>query len=444
MKRNRNFGSVVLARLVIIVIAVILVSATGAWAASTQKSLYEFSGGADGAYPIASLILDQSGSLYGTTEGGDAYGSGTAFKLTPNASGGWKESVLYSFCRLTDCTDGASPGASLIFDTAGNLYGTTAGGGDPACLNGFGCGVVFRLAPHSDGSWTESVLYSFCSLTKCADGEGPDGALIFDGAGNLYSTTSAGGIASCGDNGCGVVFELKPHSDGRWTESVLYSFCSLTKCIDGFEPVSGLVLDAAENLYGTTADGGDPSCFNGFGCGVVFKLDKTGKQTVLHRFTGKDGSTPNASVIFDQAGNPYGTTAEGGVQYPPGYGLVFQLTQLADGGWKENVLHYFTGGKDGRISFAGLIFDQLGNLYGTAYASGNLNCGGVGGGCGVAFRLAPSSKERWKETVLWTFGGRPGAFPLAGLIFDAAGNLYGTTEGGPGTKTYGSVFEIMP
>ena len=139
----------------------------------------------DGAFPFASLIFDQAGNLYGTTYEGGAHGSGTVFQLAPNADGNWRESVLHSFCSRTNCGDGAFPFASLIFDQAGNLYGTTEDGG----AHGDG-GTVFKLAPNADGSWRESVLHSFCSRTNCGDGAQPEAGLIFDPAGNLYGTTS--------------------------------------------------------------------------------------------------------------------------------------------------------------------------------------------------------------------------------------------------------------
>ena len=182
----------------------------GTW---TERVLYSFTGGADGLIPLAGLVFDAAGNLYGTTGYGGADGSGVVFKLAPNPDGTWTESVLYSF---TGYADGSIPGAGLIFDPTGNLYGTTTSGGPfsagecPA-----GCGVVFKLAPNPDGTWTESVLHSFTG----ADGQYPRAGLVFDVAGNLYGTTNGGGP----DND-GVVFKLKPNLDGTWTESVLYSF----------------------------------------------------------------------------------------------------------------------------------------------------------------------------------------------------------------------------
>jgi uncharacterized repeat protein (TIGR03803 family) len=321
------------------------------------------------------LVFDQAGNLYGTTESGGAHGGGTVFKLAPNADGSWRESVLYSFCSRTNCVDGEAPFASLIFDQTGNLYGTTKGGGAHVG-GGSGGGTVFKLAPNADGSWRESVLYSFCSRTHCSDGEFPEASLIFDPAGNLYGTTFGGG----GLFGGGTVFKLAPN--GR--ESVLHSFCFRTKC---------------------------------------------------------DGEFPNASLIFDPAGNLYSTTFLGGAHVG---GTVFKLAPNADGSWRESVLHSFcsrTNCVDGAKP-AGLVFDFSGNLYGTTESGGDQGCLS-GDGCGVVFKLTPNLNGGWKKAVLHTFADHPGANPGAGLIFDPAGNLYGTTEGALST-TFGSVFALAP
>ena len=407
----------------LMIVIVTLMLAPGAWGQSKFKTLYKFKGGKDGNSPQAGLVFDQAGNLYGTTVFDRAYPHGTVFELTPNPDGSWKESVLYTF---TGGNDGRKPYAGLIFDQAGNLYGTTSGAGT------YGHGVVFKLTPKSDGSWTESVLYSF---TGGNDGFAPFAGLIFDRAGNLYGTTFGGGIFNCGGGGCGVVFKLTPNADGSWTESVLHSFLAS----DGTYPEAGLIFDAAGNLYGTTISGGAD---NG---GTVFKLtpksDGSWTESVLYSFTGgNDGRESRAGVIFDQAGSLYGTTQLGG----SGVGVVFKLTPNANGGWTEKVLHQFTGGKDGAGPVAGVIFDQAGSLYGTTTEGGNLNCGS-GRGCGVVFKLTPNSNGGWTESVLHAFIDRAGAFPWAGVIFDAAGNLYGTTYGDrlSGTPP-GSVFEITP
>jgi uncharacterized repeat protein (TIGR03803 family) len=316
MSRNRKRLST-LGAVMLVVIIVMPVLTPGAGAASKYKPLYKFSGGKDGALPDASLIFDQAGNLYSTTEYGGAHDGGTVFKLAPNADGSWRESVLYNFCSLTNCGDGELPVAGLIFDQAGNLYGTTWIGGAHES------GTLFQLVPNADGSWRESVLHSFCSRTNCSDGAIPRASLIFDQAGNLYSTTEEGGAQYEG-----TVFKLAPNANGNWRESVLHSFCSRTNCGDGAAPdFASLIFDQAGNLYGTTAYDGNFRCTSRYGCGVVFKLvpNSNGgwKETVLHTFFDHPGAHPTAGLIFDPAGNLYGTTEGDGTTT---FGSVFEIT----------------------------------------------------------------------------------------------------------------------
>ena len=341
-------------------------------------------------------------------------------------------SILHSFAG----TDGANPAAGLVFDAAGNLYGTTQSGGltgDCQGPNGGGpnsCGVVFKLTPNADGTWTESVLYSFMGIPDAAN---PVGGLIFDAAGNLYGTTSAGG------GGVGTVFKLTPSAGGTWTESVLHSFGGGW---DGGYPYAGLIFDTAGNLYGTSFYGGDTRVV-ACGCGVVWKLEPnpegTWTMSALFSFMGEDGALPYAGLIFDAAGNLYGTTEEGGYlsvcpvnadRIIGGCGVVFKLTPTSSG-WSETVLLAFLG-KPGEYPYAGVIMDAAGNLYGTTYGQ-NTNYGSV-------FELTHTSTG-WSDTVLHKFTGT-GEYPIAGLTMDAAGNLYGTTSAG--TDNYGLVFEITP
>ena len=234
MNYKKFLGAASVALMIVIILSLTL--APGAWAASRYKVLYRFQvGGNDGSAPIAGLIFDAAGNLYGTTEYGGASNYGTVFKLTPNAVGSWTKSVLYSF---KDGSDGGWPAAGLIFDAAGNLYGTTFD------VSFSDYGTVFKLTPNADGSWTESVLHSF----NGSDGETPVAGLIFDAAGNLYGTTDSGGAYRNG-----TVFKLTPNADGSWTESVLHAFIGS----DGAHPDAGLIFDAAGNLYGTTDFGGD-------------------------------------------------------------------------------------------------------------------------------------------------------------------------------------------
>jgi len=274
-----------------------------------ETVLYRFKGGtADGMWPEALLIRDSAGNLYGTAIQGDQYQEGTAFKLDKAG----KETILFTF----DFIDGGEPFPGVISDSAGNLYGTTSVGG--SC----GDGTVFEL----DTTGKETVLHDFCG----ADGAIPSSVLIWDDAGNLYGTTQAGGSSDVCDGGCGAVFELSPVSGGNWTEKVLYSFCSVSGCADGLDPLSGpLARDAAGNLYGTTIFGGVSSACNG-SCGVVFKLGPSGRETVLHNFTGgADGGLPWAGLTMDSAGNLYGAAEEGGdlkCNPPYGCGTVFEIT----------------------------------------------------------------------------------------------------------------------
>jgi uncharacterized repeat protein (TIGR03803 family) len=362
----------------------------------TETVLYNFcsQGGGyctDGAWPNGGLIMDAVGNLYGTTvSGGNQYsgcstgnGCGTVFELSP-AGSGWTEKVLYSFCAQGgNCTDGDNPGAGLIMDGAGNLYGTTFNGG-----NGFYAGTVFKLAPTGTG-WTQSVLYGFCSQggSYCTDGAIPAAGLIMDGAGNLYGTTARGGV---GGGLGGTVFKLAPTITG-WAETVLYSFCSQADCADGADPyAAGLVMDGAGNLYGTTPDGGK---YNG---GAVFQLSPNGSswtQSVLYSFCSPggsrcmDGADPVAGLIMDAAKNLYGTTFMGGAHNG---GTVFKLVPTSSGA-SETVLYSFcsqTSCADGAAPAASLIMDGAGNLYGTTLYGGNYYClTNNANPCGTVFRL---------------------------------------------------------
>jgi len=417
MKRTKNVGKLV-AVLLPLIMAIVLMP-LGTSAQSTFITLHRFSGGSDGGNAQGSLIFDAAGNLYGTTfEGGNSHCGcgGVVFQLTPRSDGRWAETVLHVFGRGND---GAEPRAGLIFDGAGNLYGTTASGGVP------NLGTVFELTPNADGNWSEKVLHSF---TGESDGAGPFAGLTFDQTGNLYGTTITGGT---GSTPAGTVFELRPNADGSWSERIIHSFI---RDIDGDGPRGGLVFDESGNLYGTTSLGGPSEA------GTVFELtpntDGRWLEALLHVFTdGNDGNGPTANLIFDAAGNLYGTTVLGGAG---NYGVVFQLKKNASGSWKEKILHPFTGSRDGGLPFAGLTFDRSGALYSTASAGGAY-------GFGVAFRLALNSKDGWHETVLHAFRNHPGAVSYAGMIFDDAGNLYGTTSGNGGnTGTFGSVFRITP
>jgi uncharacterized repeat protein (TIGR03803 family) len=324
----------------------------------TEQVLYAFSGGSDGGYPEAvNLIADKSGNLYGTTSSGgdEGCGCGTVFKLAPDGT----ETVLYAF---TGGTDGSGPYAGLIADQAGNLYGTTAGGGGTGC-GGSGCGTVFRLAP--DG--TETVLYAFQGGKT--DGSSPESPLIMDKQGDLYGTTNTGGGTGCNNLGCGTVFKLTPGG----VETLLHAFKGgMDGANDSFDDFAGLIADSDGNLYGTTYAGGGGAACGSSGCGTVFRVAPNGTEKVLYAFqSGTDGGGPYAGVVADKAGNLYGAAAYGGGT-SCGCGVVYKLAP--DG--TLSVLHVFTSGKDGWDSQASLLLSN-GYLYGTAMLGGHHDNGAV-------------------------------------------------------------------
>jgi uncharacterized repeat protein (TIGR03803 family) len=415
----------------------------------------------DGSGPPSGLVADASGNLYGTMSQESGGGCGMAYKLTPSPHDGWKEHILYRFKCGT--SDGMWPASSLIFDSAGNLYGTTLEGGS-GCPSP-GCGTVFQLSPSSSGAWTENVLYSFTGGT---DGVWPAGGLVFDTVGNLYGTTEYSySNLKCNDSpvgpiGCGAVYELSPASRGSWTETTLHDFMGYPN--DGAFPTAALILDQAGNLYGTTTEGGNGPCIantDNPGCGTVFKLSPGSggvwTENVLYNFTLSFQGTemnPNG-ITMDSKGNLYTTTEYGSpasdCNYRLGCGAVWELTPSSGGRWAVIVLYNFgSSASDGEYPLGTLSFDAMGNLYGTTSAGGPSNCLVFGAsGCGTVFRLSPSSKGGWTESVLHSFSGpyKDGANPATGVILDAAGNVYGTTSVGgadEGADWGGTVFEISP
>jgi uncharacterized repeat protein (TIGR03803 family) len=339
----------------------------GGW---TETTLHAFTGRPDGGNPGDTLVLDGAGNLYGVTYVGGGANQGTIFELTPVSGGGWNETLLHSF---TGGPDGSGPVGGLIFDSAGNLYGTAATGGAHKQ------GTVFELSPIPGGGWEFTVLHAFSGGT---DGGAPVAPLAFDSAGNLYGTTEAGGILTdcVSSGGCGVAFELSPVSGGAWHETIVHAFNDT----DGALPLAGVTFDTSGNLYGTAFIGGNLSdCPTYHGCGVVFQLSPLAgggwHYTLIHAFTGgTDGANPTAGLTLDSLGNVYGTAPAGGTSTKcyGGCGLVFEFS-FSGGTWTQTILHDFTSTPDGAGGNGTPIFDAAGNLYSTTGSGGEFDQGTV-------------------------------------------------------------------
>jgi uncharacterized repeat protein (TIGR03803 family) len=363
--------------------------------------------------------------------------------MTPVAGFAQSETVLYSFSTASAL--GIFPTGPLLADSTGNLYGTTKATGTGIRGIPTGAGTVFELSPPTGTgtTWTATLLYKF--------GANPDkggiypgySALVADAKGNLYGTTTA----SDGTRTDGVVFELiKPRPKKEaWRLATLFSFPVTKKTgaeIDGASPYGGVVFGPGGNLYGTTTIGG------AYDAGTVFQLSPSGTkwtETTLYNFTGNaDGGSPYATVTFDSAGNLYGTAQQGGTAATPG-GVVFELSPPASpgGSWTQQTLYSFGNVGDGSGPYTGVLFDALGNLYGTTYNGG-------ASGLGTVYELSPPAIAggAWTETLVHSFGGAPdGSYPgLSNLVWDSSGNLYGSTLSGGtgGTFSGGAVFELSP
>jgi len=372
--------------------------------------------GPNGNNPGGKLAMDAVGNIYGTTFYGGRYGDfgpGTVYKVSHNGSR-WVLTSLYDF---SGHSDGGNPWGGIVFGSDGALYGTTSTGGL------YGEGVVFKLQPQPTRCatalcyWDETVLYNF---TGGDDGGAPQGAVVFDSAGNLYGTTLSGGQGSNG-----VVYELSP-AQGSWNINVLYRFMGGS---DGQYPEDGVVMDRSGNLYGSTFLGGADSV------GTVYELTQGASawtETVLHSFAGgNDGEYPTVPVV-DPSGNVFGATTEEGANRD---GTVFELQPTGSGGFSYSIIYQFnslaTAPCDAECGF---ILDSAGNLY-------SAGGGGMNGG-GTIFELSPSNGS-WNLTVLWDLTEQESDEPSSRLIFDAQGNLYGTTEyGGPGND--GNVWQLTP
>jgi uncharacterized repeat protein (TIGR03803 family) len=393
-------------------VAILMIVAATQVQAQTYNVIYTFSGCADGNTPTSTLILDQSGSLYGTTEyGGTVCGNqglGVVFKLKRTASG-WINTPLHTF--VGGGADGAGPAnyGGLTVGPDGSFYGTTVAGGRS------NLGIVFRLRPSprvcraAFCPWSEDILHSFSGNP---DGAQPYGKLAFDAAGNIYGTTSEGGSSRFG-----TAYEVAPSGNG-WSESVLYP-------IDGL-PFAGLTLDHAGNLYGVNYEGG-------IGAGSLFQLTPSGSgwaRNVLHTFMGQDdGANPLGGLIFDSSGNIFGSTTVLGVN---GGGTVFEMSP-SGGDWTLTTIHSFSGGAGPGST---LLMDAAGNLYGTTLSGGAFNSGSV-------FKLTHSGSG-WTYSDLHDFQeGNGGLAPVGGVTMDSNGNLYGTASSG-GAHNAGVVWEITP
>jgi uncharacterized repeat protein (TIGR03803 family) len=430
-------------------LAIVFATVSIASASWKEKVLYSFQGGNDGQTPAGGVVFDQQGNLYGATT------IGTVFQLAPPVKKGdpWTQTVQYVF-QGKSVNDGMNPSGGLVIESLGNLYGTTAYGGSGGCiLLGllYGCGTVYELSPPAKKGdpWTETILYSFQGGN---DGYFPGGDLTFDAKGNLYGATLFGGGkgTTCDPyyQYCGTVFKLSPpkQKGGQWTEKVLHSFAGGT---DGANPNGGLVFDKQGVIYGTTYSGGNQNCkySNEVGCGTAFKLTPPTKkrgawaEKQLHIFTSVNDGGQPSAGLIFDTRGSLYGTALGGSS--SGGGIVFRLTPGNGQRWKKTVLYWFSNSGPG-APVAGLIFDSVGDLYG-------ITDGGDGTPWGIAFRLRSPRRigGAWTMTVLYAFKGSPdGAGPAATLVFDKAGTLYGTTRwGGTGNACQGgcgTAFEVSP
>jgi uncharacterized repeat protein (TIGR03803 family) len=417
------------------------VKSVDAQAASSGKIIYSFQGGADGEYPYSDLAIDAAGNLYGTTSQGGidcgGYGCGTVFELA-HTKDGWTHQVLHKFAStsLRSSPDGSYPTAGVVFDSSGNLYGTTESGGKS------GCGTVFKLAPNSNGGWQESILYAFgCN----PDGRQPNGDLVFDSQGNLYGTTFGGGTGTgfCGGSdsaffGCGTAFRLSLNPDGSWSETTIYNFQGSP---DAAIPVDALVPDGKGGFYGASEYGGAGPCSTGHGefdppdgCSAVFELTPSGAgwtESVIYSFFRGRGFARNPSGGFIVGGPNvlFGASSSGG----NGFGSIFRLEDSGKG-WNQDILHRFYGDPDGRGPVGRLAKGSQNTWFGVTRSGGANRDGTV-------FALI-STKAGWEERVLFNFESGPD-FPEAGPAVDSQGHVYGTTLEG-GSKSYGSVYEVIP
>jgi hypothetical protein len=424
------------------IVALVLITIT--LTASTLAQSYKevINANAPAVYPGSPFTADASDNLYtAVANGGESecffYGCGAIYEWKPGSHR--QPAMLYSF---SGSTDGAGPGGRLVFDAQGNLYGAAGFAGDLNACFQQGCGVVYKLSPTSSGFWTQTVLYTFEGGT---DGITPISVML-DAQGNIFGLTRDGGGNSCsGGQECGTVFELTPTSSGPWTETILHTF---TGGSDGGVPLGSLTFDAHGNLFGTTDLGGVVSDQCTVGCGTAFELSPASGGgwtfTTIYDFVFPRGADPVGSLVIDASGNLYGATYDGAKEYsycPAGCGVIFELSPTSDG-WKQSLVHAFSG-PDGSLVQGGLTIDSSGNLFGATTTGGNPVCtSGFQVGCGVIFELSPASGGHWIYDHLYEFRGGDGFYPNGEPLVDASGNIFGTTvEGGNG---FGNMYELSP
>jgi uncharacterized repeat protein (TIGR03803 family) len=438
MTKNRRRSQKSVPVLVLCGAAAVALVWTPSASASGFRVLHSFckkAGCADGATPTGGVIADDAGNLYGAAEDGGNSGLGAVYELADGRKPAYAR--LHSFCA-GNCKDGRMPSFPLVRDIAGNLYGTTAGGGSA------GGGVVFELIPGADG-WMLKVLHTFCSPVSgsCKEGASPSAGLAYqgaavglpyDGQSPLYGTTATGGSL----NG-GTAFELTL-SDGKWRGKSLHDFCPPPSCAGGSTALGGLLPDSGGNIFGVANLGGASDD------GAIFELspgDSKYNYTVIYSFcsqqTCMDGIRPGAGLALDGFGNLYGTTARSGTHDA---GTLFKLSPDA-GKFDFQVLHQFcdeANCADGGAPAAPLTVDGNGNVYGTTTQFGGAQ------GAGTLFELSPSDSG-WTDTVLYDFCSQAnctdGAVPVSRIVLDEAGNLFGTTVAG-GAANAGVVFEFQP
>ena len=381
--------------------------------ASTTEIIYSFAGDEDGEYLDTDLAIDGVGNLYGTSVLGGEFGGGTVWQLSP-VGDSWVHTVLYSF---TGGADGGEPYKGVTLDANGNLYGTAVTGGSGSCEGG--CGVTYKLTKVGD-SWTQTVIHAF---TGGDDGSGPGSRVTVDNRGDVYGMTPTGGA-----NGLGTIYRLHPKPNDTWTLRVIHAF---TGGSDGSSGSAGQMIIRNGHLYGAATTGGS-------GYGTVFELKPTSAGEwsfkTLYAFQGQpDGSFPYGALLFDAAGNIYGTTYYGGSD---GIGSIYKLTRSGGGSWTEEILYSFRTGQDGNSSISNLVFDSTGSLFGTT-SEGGL-------GSGTIFELSPGPNGTWRESLPHSFAGSPdGAFPYAGMVSAGGDVFYGATVHG-GVDGEGTVYKFTP